>query len=72
MIELSVLSHNNQTVMFSPAAGFYANMELGKKQIRIAFILNSEDIRAAIECLGVGLKVYQDTFLNKFNKRITK
>ncbi|MFT5168582.1 MAG: hypothetical protein ACI8P3_003827, partial [Saprospiraceae bacterium] len=31
-----------------------------KNQIRIAFILNSQDIREAIECLSEGLKVYND------------
>lgn len=55
---LSDFSYHNKTVMLSPAAGFYANTELGKQQIRIAFILNSEDICKAMECLRVGIKAY--------------
>ncbi|MFT5385868.1 MAG: aspartate aminotransferase, partial [Saprospiraceae bacterium] len=57
---LSDFSYKNKTVMFSPASGFYFNTDLGKNQIRIAFILNSQDIREAIECLSEGLKVYND------------
>ena len=56
---ISDFSYNNSTVMFAPAAGFYANQDLGKNQIRIAFILNSDDIRAAMKCLEMGLKAYQ-------------
>jgi len=56
---ISDFSYNNSTVMFAPAAGFYANEDLGKNQIRIAFILKSEDIRAAMKCLEMGLKAYQ-------------
>lgn len=52
---LSDFCYNNKTVMFAPAAGFYANESLGKNQIRIAFILNSNSIKEAMECLKFGL-----------------
>jgi aspartate aminotransferase len=62
---LSDFSYNNKTVMLSPASGFYFNTALGKSQIRIAFILNSQDIREAIECLRKGLEVYKIARLAK-------
>ena len=61
---LSDFSYKNKTVMFAPAAGFYANASLGRNQIRIAFILNCEAIKEAIECLEVGLLA--------FNKRLNQ
>jgi len=51
--------------MFAPAAGFYANTDLGKSQIRIAFILNTADICEAMACLREGLKVYKRLHIEK-------
>lgn len=55
---LTDFEHNGNTVMLSPANGFYANQALGKRQVRIAYILNENDLRQAIECLGVALGEY--------------
>jgi len=55
---LSDFRHQGRTVMFSPAAGFYYNKALGKKQVRIAFILNEEKLHQAMDCLEKGLEVY--------------
>jgi len=56
---LTDFRHEGRTVMFSPADGFYFNQELGKKQVRIAFILNEEKLNQAMDCLELGLKEYQ-------------
>ena len=36
---LEEFSWNNKTVMVAPAAGFYSTPEIGKQQIRIAYVL---------------------------------
>jgi aspartate aminotransferase len=46
------------TVMVAPAAGFYATPGLGKKQIRIAYVLSKEKLRKAVRILGEALKSY--------------
>lgn len=55
---LESFDHNNQTVMIAPASGFYATPGLGKDEVRIAYVLNKEDLKSAIECLDEALKVY--------------
>jgi len=55
---LSDFEHNNQTVMMAPASGFYATKGLGKNEVRIAYVLNEEALRKAMECLKVGLEEY--------------
>lgn len=49
----------NQTVMLAPAAGFYQSVGAGKKQVRIAYVLNEADLQNAMRCLELGLKAYQ-------------
>ena len=46
------------TVMLAPANGFYFNKSLGKQQVRIAYILNEVDLKAAMKCLRLGLESY--------------
>lgn len=55
---LESFEHNNQTVMMAPATGFYSNPEPGRKQVRLAYVLNKESLRAAVEVLREALKVY--------------
>lgn len=55
---LSDFEYNNQTVMMAPASGFYATKGLGKNEVRIAYVLNEESLRKAMECLKVGLEEY--------------
>ncbi len=56
---LTDFNHQNATVMLAPANGFYSTLKKGKDQIRIAYVLKEEDIRAAITALGVALKQYR-------------
>ena len=58
---LEDFSYNNQTVMMAPATGFYATEGLGKKQVRIAYVLKIEDLKNAVVCLDEGLKEYKRT-----------
>lgn len=55
---LEEFSYENQTVMMAPATGFYSKPELGKHQVRIAYVLKIEDLKNAVKCLEEGLKVY--------------
>ena len=55
---LEDFEYNNQTVMIAPAAGFYATKGLGEREVRIAYVLNKESLKNAIECLDQALKVY--------------
>ena len=55
---LEEFQYENQTVMVAPAAGFYATPNKGISQVRMAYVLKVEDIKAAIKCLEEALKVY--------------
>lgn len=49
---------NNETVMVAPAGGFYATDGLGKNQIRIAYVLEKESLKRAVNILKEALKSY--------------
>ena len=49
---------DGNTVMVAPAAGFYATKGLGKNQIRIAYVLEKEQLVKAVHILKEGLKAY--------------
>ncbi|MFY0253725.1 pyridoxal phosphate-dependent aminotransferase [Chitinophaga sp. 30R24] len=55
---LESFSYEGQTVMMAPATGFYATPGLGKNEVRLAYVLNTEDIRHAMVCLAKALEVY--------------
>jgi len=55
---LQEFSWNKQTVMLAPGAGFYSNPDLGKKEVRLAYVLNIDDLKIAMECLRRGLAEY--------------
>lgn len=55
---LESFSYNNQTVMMAPATGFYSTPGAGANEVRMAYVLNNEDLAKAMECLAEGLKQY--------------
>lgn len=55
---LEEFQYEKQTVMVAPAAGFYATPGKGISQVRMAYVLKVEEIKAAIKCLEEALKVY--------------
>ena len=55
---LEEFSYENETVMFAPAQGFYATKNLGKNEIRLAYILNLNDLKKAMEIFRKGLAEY--------------
>ncbi|MCE1200349.1 MAG: pyridoxal phosphate-dependent aminotransferase [Marinilabiliales bacterium] len=55
---LEEFEYEGATVMMAPASGFYSSPEKGKNQVRVAYVLNVEDLKAAVTCLKVALSVY--------------
>ena len=55
---LEKFSYENQTVMMAPATGFYSTPGAGENEVRLAYVLNNEDIKKAMTCLEEALKVY--------------
>lgn len=55
---LESFSYHNQTVMLAPATGFYSTQGLGKQEVRLAYVLNTESIHKAMDCLEAALKQY--------------
>ena len=55
---LESFSHNGQTVMVAPAAGFYATKGKGTNEVRIAYVLKTDDLKNAMDCLEIALKQY--------------
>ncbi len=55
---LEEFEYRNQTVMVAPASGFYSTPGYGKNEVRIAYVLNIEDLKNAMEVLAEALKVY--------------
>jgi aspartate aminotransferase len=55
---LESFSHNGNTVMLAPATGFYGTPGLGKDEVRLAYVLNKQDIGAAMDCLQAALEQY--------------
>ena len=55
---LSKFEFENQTVMMAPASGFYSSPGLGKKEVRIAYVLKKEDLEKAVIVLEEALKAY--------------
>jgi len=55
---LQDFDHHGETVMLAPAQGFYSTKGLGKNEVRIAYVLNSDEMKKAMNILKEALKVY--------------
>ncbi len=55
---LEDFSLDNQTIMLAPGSGFYFTEGLGKQEVRIAYVLNGDDLNKAMDCLEEALRVY--------------
>jgi aspartate aminotransferase len=56
---LESFSYFNQTVMLAPATGFYSTKGLGSDEVRLAYVLNGEDLNRAMDCLEKALEEYR-------------
>jgi len=52
--------HNGQTVMMAPASGFYSTKGKGKREVRLAYVLEKEKLKEALVCLEEGIKAYKN------------
>ncbi len=50
--------YQNATVMLAPATGFYASKDCGKNEVRIGYVLKTDDLEKCVEILREALKVY--------------
>lgn len=55
---LESFSYNNSTVMLAPASGFYSTPGAGKNQVRLAYVINRDEINGAMDCLEKALEQY--------------
>ena len=55
---LESFDHENQTVMMAPATGFYSTPGAGTNEVRLAYVLNQDDLKKALLCLEKALLVY--------------
>lgn len=55
---LESFDYNGATVMLAPATGFYGTPGLGKNEVRLAYVLNTNDINHAMDCLEKALELY--------------
>ncbi len=49
---------DGETVMIAPGAGFYSTPGVGLNQVRIAYVLNKEDLKKSVRILDAALKAY--------------
>lgn len=55
---LESFSYNGATIMLAPATGFYSTPGSGKNEVRLAYVLNTEAINQAMDCLEAALQQY--------------
>lgn len=55
---LESFDYNKETVMVAPAAGFYSTPNMGLNEVRIAYVLNKEDLIKSVRILKEALLVY--------------
>lgn len=55
---LEKFEHKGHTVMMAPASGFYAEPGPGRRQVRLAYVLEVPKLELAVECLRAALEQY--------------
>ena len=55
---LETFQYEGETVMLAPATGFYSTPGSGTNEVRLAYVLNKEDLKKAMICLEKALEVY--------------
>ncbi len=55
---LGEFQYENQTVMMAPGSGFYSSRYLGKDEVRIAYVLNEDDLKKALIVIEKALEAY--------------
>ena len=55
---LTDFSYKGQTIMMAPGSGFYTDPSEGRDEVRMAYVLNREDLGKALEVLAKALEAY--------------
>lgn len=55
---LREFSYEGATIFMAPASGFYTTPGAGRNEVRMAYVLNKEDLAAALRVLAEALKAY--------------
>lgn len=55
---LSDFNYEGQTIMMAPASGFYTNKGVGRNEVRLAYVLNRDDLAKAMIVLRKALEQY--------------
>ena len=55
---LSDFSYEGQTIMMAPGNGFYSTPDAGKQEVRLAYVLNKDDLAKALLVLRKALETY--------------
>jgi len=69
---LEDFDHNGETLMLAPGEGFYATEGLGEQEVRMAYVLNTNDLNRAMDCLEQALATYPGrVVLEKVNSKVS-
>jgi aspartate aminotransferase len=55
---LTDFEYEGETIMMAPASGFYSTPGMGRDEVRIAYVLNKEDLKKAVIVLEKALEAY--------------
>jgi aspartate aminotransferase len=67
---LEEFEHQRSTVMLAPGDGFYATSGLGTNEVRIAYVLERQELRKSMECLAAGLAAYNGKRMATSHKNV--
>jgi len=62
---LEEFSYENQTIMIAPASGFYTTPDVGRDEVRLAYVIGKEFLAKAMIVLEKALEVYPGRTLNR-------
>ena len=62
---LSDFEYENETIYLAPASGFYTVKDKGQDEVRIAYVLNKQDLAKSLKILEEALKVYPGSKVKK-------
>lgn len=57
---LEHFEYEGATIMMAPASGFYVTPGIGRDEVRLAYVLNKEDLRHALVVLEKALEAYNN------------
>ena len=55
---LTEFSDHNETIMFAPGDGFYSTPGKGMQEVRMAYVINQQDLKRSTELLALALQQY--------------